>query len=309
MKTNTKPRLVVGCIILFGGALFVAMLGVSREPQAGNGKVAEHSLAPKHQTESSRRTAAQKAAEFARLQEEILALLATKDPASINRVYQKLVPALAKLDPEAAAAFASSQENPEWRADLMMVVVQSWASFDPDKAQDWAANLPNPADNPRERDTMVSYVSFEVAKTNPERAVRVLRETNINADRREIMVESLSQQWSRADDLQPLAEWLATFPEGEERDSLFARVANAQAQTDPARAAALVSREIPAGQIHEEAVLNVLRKWAWTDAEAASKWVELFPKDDPIYMLAIKTLGETVARRNGLTKPPAQVTR
>lgn len=231
------------------------------------------------------------------LQEQILSLLATENPADINKVYNELVPALTKLDPRAAAAFAQSPEAANWRHDLMMVVAQSWATLNPDDAQEWAAALQNPPDNPTERDTMVSYVGFSIANTDLARTVQLLEETSINWDRQEIMVENLAQQWAERD-LQPLVKWLDTLPAGTERDTLFARIVNAQARTDPIEAGKLVSEKITPGPIQEEAAVNVVRQWAWNDRQAATEWVNQFPPGD-VRNRASKELAETIAKRDG----------
>lgn len=266
-------------------------------PESGQDAAAASS--PGHLAESSEGIEARK---FRQLSEQILGLLATGSEIDINRVYFELVPALVRLDPAAAAAFAESQKNPLWRDQLMMVVAQSWAAIDPDEAQDWAADLPNPPGRPTERDTVVSYVSFEVAKTDPARAVKVLSDTNINAERREIMIENLAQQWARRD-LQPLADWIASMPPGPDRDSLFARIANSMAQSDPAKAAEMVSKNIAPGPVQDQAVLNILRQWAWMNPGAATEWVKLFPRNE-FYDVAMREINDANARRHGLNPPP-----
>jgi hypothetical protein len=231
------------------------------------------------------------------LQEQILDLLLSENPADINKVYNELVPALTRLDPRAAAAFAQSPEAARWRHDLMMVVAQSWATLNPDDAQDWASSLQSPTNNPTERDTMVSYVGFAIANTDLPRTVQLLEETSLNWDRQEIMVENLAQQWAEGD-LQPLVKWLDKLPPGNERDSLFARIVNAQARTDPMGAGKIVSEKIAPGPIQQTAAVYVVQQWAWNDRQGATEWVNQFPPGD-VRDRALQELADTVARRDG----------
>src|SRR6185503_20739512 len=203
--------------------------------------------------------------EFKALKENILALLASEKPVDINKVYNMLVPALVKMDPRAAAEFSQSPEASKWRSDLMMVVAQSWARLNTDEAQEWASNLQNPPDNPTERDTMVSYVSFAVADSDPARSVQVLEQCPINKDRFEIMVENLAQQWADGGNMQPLIDLIAKMPSSPERDGYFARIANAMARTDVDGATAIVSEDISPGPAQIDAAVAIVRQLAWND--------------------------------------------
>jgi hypothetical protein len=293
MKIN---RLVLGCAVIASAVATVsvyvnksAVLSSSGHASRSQSAREKRSWNPERSPQSPQRTA-QRA-----LQDDILGLLSSGNPFDQNKVYHELVPTLVKIDPCAAAAFARSAEVSPWRENMMMVVAQNWANLDPDEAQDWASHLSNPADNPHERDNMVSYVAFAVASTDVKRAVQVLEEVPINGTRREILIENLAQQWAESD-LQPLAKWIATLPPGEERDGYFARIANAQARTDPSSASTIVSRNISPGPIQEEAALNVLRQWAWNDRSAAADWVNQFPEGE-MRDRAARELAEAIARR------------
>lgn len=233
------------------------------------------------------------------LRREILDLLATNDPRNINRVYNELLPALVKMDPHAAAEFAQSPEAAKWRSDLMMVVAQNWAKLNTDDAQAWASQLQNPSGHPTERDTILSYVSFAVADTNPERAVQVLADCPINKDRFEIMVENLAQQFADQGNMQPLVDLISKLPPGAERDGYFARLANAMARSDAVAAATLVSEEISPGPAQDDATLNIVGQWAWNDKAAARQWVDAFPPGE-LRDRALKKWTQTVAARQGL---------
>ncbi|HVE15739.1 MAG TPA: hypothetical protein VNB29_03340 [Chthoniobacterales bacterium] len=307
---NEMPVAWMASGVLFVGAMAWVFLALVEAPQSNT-----PASLPQASRESKPRSlpavkivqddrASKKAAEVKLRQEEILARLRSNTSRDINTVYFELVPSLVALDPTAAAQWAQEQSNPQWRDDLMMVVAQSWASFDPDAAQNWTAYLTNPPGQPRERDNMVSYVAFEVARTDPARAVQVLRETEINPERREVMVQNLATQWAdQSGGLKPLTNWLVSLPAGEERDRLLARVASSQAQSDPAGAAATVSALIAPGATQERAARDVVRLWAFSDAASAAQWVDRFPHDTEVFRLASETLEETMRQRSGTPNP------
>ena len=248
--------------------------------------------------DASSRNARESRTEFQALKENILTLLSSGNPADINKVYNVLVPALVKMDPKAAAGFSQSAEAAKWRSDLMMVVVQSWAKLNTDEAQEWASNLTNPPDNPTERYTMVSYVSFAVADTDPARAVQVLAQCPINKDRFEIMVENLAQQWADGNNLQPLVDLIGKMPPSSDRDGYFARIANAMARTDAEQASEIVSDDISPGLAQVDAAIAIVHQLAWNDKSLAREWVDSFPAGE-VHDRALKEWTETVAKRQG----------
>jgi hypothetical protein len=236
--------------------------------------------------------------EFQVLADNILELINSNNPADINRVYNVLVPNLVKMDPRAAAEFSQSPAAEKWRADLMMVVAQSWARLNPDDAQDWVSNLPNPPDDPTERDTMVSYVTFAVADMDPGRAVQVLEQCPMNKDRFEIMVENLAQQWTDQNSIQPLVDLIAKMPPSADRDGYFARIANAMARSDVMQASEIVSDDISPGPTQIDAAIGVVKQLAWNDKNLALEWVNSFPPGE-VHDRALKEWTETVAKREG----------
>jgi hypothetical protein len=206
--------------------------------------------------------------------DQILALLASNDPRNQSKVYKELLPEWIRRDPQGAADFAQSPEAAKWRVDLMVVVAQSWTDMNVNDAESWALQLSNPT----ERNMVLGYVTFEEANTDPNRAVQILQDNQLSDDRRTIIVQNLAIQWA-AQDVQPLYNWISTQPAGEQRDSLFERVALAQSQSDPVQAAQVVAENIAPGPIQDEAALYVLRQWAQQDMSGAVSWANQFPPD------------------------------
>jgi len=304
---KTRFRVAVGSICII--VMLIVFLYASKQQRSDHtSAISEGTGALNGELESTALQASSKVAvrdtrkEAEQLQKRILEMLGTGDPRDLNRTYNILVPQLVHLNPAEAAAFAQAVSNPEWRHDLMMVVAQSWAIINPDEAQTWASGLNNPPGNPWERDNMVSYVGFSIAEKDLARAVQVLEECKINSGRQEVMVENLAQQWTDRGDLTPLVEWVDKLPPGTERDSMYERVANAQARSKPAEAAAIVGTKMEPGEIQERAALYIIRQWAWNDRHAAANWISEFLPGE-MHDRAIKELGDVIARRDGKAEP------
>lgn len=208
----------------------------------------------------------------ASLANEIVNLLASTDPLDQSKVYRELLPRFVQEDPRAAADFAQSAAAAKWRADLMVVVAQTWADIDVDDAEKWATQLGNPS----ERNMVLGYVSFEEANTDPARAARILENGALSPDRRELIVANLAQQWANQD-LQPLYDELDRLPPSEDRDGLFRYVALAQARTAPAQAAEMIAEKMSAGPTQFDTTMYVLREWARRDMSSAVAWANQFP--------------------------------
>jgi hypothetical protein len=189
-----------------------------------------------------------------------------------SKVYRELLPAFIRRDPRAAVAFAQSPEAAKWHDDLMVTVAQVWTDINVDDAEKWAADLANPT----ERNMVLGYVCFEEANIDPNRAVQVLDNSEVNSVRREIIVENLAQQWANQD-LTPLYDEIGKLPAGDERDSLYKRIALAQSQANPRLAAQMIIEKIAPGPIQIDAAMYVLRPWARQDMAGAEDWVSHFP--------------------------------
>lgn len=206
---------------------------------------------------------------------EILALLASGNPLDQSKVYKELLPAFIRRDPRAAAAFAQSPEAARWHDDLMVTVAQVWTDMNVDDAENWATQLSNPT----ERSMVLGYVCFEEANIDPNRAVQVLDNSEVNSVRREIIVENLAQQWANQD-LGPLYNQVDKLPPGDERESLFKSIALSQSQTNPRLAAQMIIDKMTPGPLQIDAVMYVLRPWARQDMAGAQEWVSQFPSGE-----------------------------
>ncbi len=92
-------------------------------------------------------------------------------------------------------------------------------------------------------------------------------------------VECLAERWAKADLPQALAWANAQMADDESRrDRVWKGIATAVAKDSPALAARLVNETVTADtNVHAEATLDVLRRWAATDYKAALAWAAQLP--------------------------------
>jgi hypothetical protein len=104
-------------------------------------------------------------------------------------------------------------------------------------------------------------------------------------------------RWAEHDFAEAL-EWVQAQPPSPARDNTLAHLAFLRAQSDPHAAARIVS-QIPAGPIHEEAVISVVHQWSRRDWEAARFWIDgLTPEN--LRLRAITELTISTDRTPGL---------
>jgi hypothetical protein len=208
---------------------------------------------------------------FSSLMQRIQALMASGSIDDQQTILYKYLPALVRSNPAMAAGFIDSIAKGEMRDQFMCCVARTWASLDPAAAETWAAQRPDS----NERNATLGAVCYQVAEKDPQQAVAVAAQHNLNTAPGAIM-EDLVQQWA-ARDLPSAMEWIKEFPAGEQRDNMYARLALVQSKTAPEEAAEMVVRQIPPGPIQDEAAMSVVHQWATHDMAGATAWVERFP--------------------------------
>jgi hypothetical protein len=188
-----------------------------------------------------------------------------------HHIFDALLPSLVEADPKAAALLAGSFERGSTRVEMLRVVALTWASFDPDEAEKWAAGLQDAG----ERTEALSTVCAGIASRDPARALAVVERLGLG-ERRSAMVRNFVAQWMEQE---PIAatNWMMARPADEEREQLIARAAFVRSQTDPRVAATMVAEQIPPGVLQEEAAISIVHQWAWSDWDSAAAWVDHFP--------------------------------
>lgn len=202
---------------------------------------------------------------------EIEQALVSVDDNERDRVYMQLLPELISRDANAAARLVEKTAPGQVRTELLGHVARLWAATDIDGAISWASRLKDEAD----RTTAATEMTTQLARTHPGNAIEVADLFAIGRDNGS--VEHMAQMWA-TENLDAALKWVHGQPPGPRRDQLLARMVVAQAARDPLAAANDASGKLPAGSLRDEAVLGVVRQWAFSDPEAAAAWVERIPE-------------------------------
>jgi hypothetical protein len=203
-------------------------------------------------------------------------LRADSDADSRDEVLQKWLPEWLAKDPQAAARFAETQNDPRWRAQALHHVALLWGALDAERAVNWARALPDAAD----RDTALIDIANGLSSVDPARGVE-LREPFTAPNKPDSALSNLVQQWASYDFDAALA-WTNARAPGAQRDELMQRLIYVRAAAgDPAAAARLVTESALAGEAKTAALASVNQEWEQRDANAAREWAQTLGPQTP----------------------------
>jgi hypothetical protein len=242
-------------------------------------------------TNLSRQEAPDGDSDPAQLLAQIRKALASSNPEDRKIAFSRLLPALVRVDPLAAASFAETNNEGNSHDLIMHRVAQLWAAQEASAALHWATMLTNAT----ERSGILTDVCLQVAETNPETAV-LTHSQYVSDQGQDAGLEALTQRWAERD-LPAALNWALSRDEGVPRDELISRVAFVQSQTDPVAAATLAVEKIPPGKAQTEGVMAIVHQWGLRDLTAAKKWAEAFPQGN----LRTRALNEL----NGIAQLPS----
>ncbi len=183
---------------------------------------------------------------------------------------QQTLQSLVRKNPQAAADFAGSLSEGSIREIALHRVAQAWATRHPEAAAKWA----NAIRNQEERGTLLNGIFCEVAQSDPAKAIQ-MAETYDMLSFSPGMSGNLIQQWATRD-YDAALRWTTAQPASSPRDEMVARLALVRCTTSPEEAARMISEQIPAGSVQEEAAIAVVSRWAATDPEGAKAWASSF---------------------------------
>jgi hypothetical protein len=167
--------------------------------------------------------------------------------------------------PEIGDQILNSAANEDDALDKL----RGWARNDPEAALIWGQGQTNNA----ERNEVLADACFQIAQTDPERAVMLAEKFQLSND---AVLNNLAQQWAEKD-LATAQSWITSQPSGDQHDALATGLAFTWSQTEPAGAAQFITQQITPGPAQNEAAMMVLHQWALTDLTAASAWARQFP--------------------------------
>ncbi len=189
---------------------------------------------------------------------------------------------LASSDPAAAALSLDAMPAGEERTTAMRMVFRQWAATSPQDALAWIPTMNAEQDRNEARE----FFCHRVAEDDPKLAFDLARQAG--ADAAPSLVLDLAQQWAGSD-AAAARDWALALPADADRDQILARICQVLSQNDPLAAGAIVSGEIAAGSVQDEAAMSVLHQWAIRDLAAAREWVACFP-DSPLRIRAEEEL-------------------
>lgn len=175
----------------------------------------------------------------------------------------------AKLDPEAALAWASGLEGRDKTAALNSVISEM-ASKDPAKAIQAASSLTG-----EDQTRAYSEIASKWASSDFASAEAWIQ--SLPAEARDGAMASALQTLAQSDPVTAAAK-VAGLPAGEVRDRAIADVAGPWARTDPAAAAAWVAQQ--QSENIDNAIRPVMVTWAGQNSTAALSWIQQQPQGD-----------------------------
>ena len=130
-----------------------------------------------------------------------------------------------------------------------------------------------------ERHKRVAEVAWNAIELDPELASEALSSLPPDHEERILLLQHLALRKAEDDPEQALA-WAASLATESESAAAYAQIALVLAESDPERAANLLSETGIQGHEFDVAVVQVLQRWADQSPPAAAAWVAVFPPGD-----------------------------
>jgi hypothetical protein len=131
-------------------------------------------------------------------------------------------------------------------------------------------------DSPAERDRAVSAVAWDALELDPELAREAMDKLTPDGPERISLLQHVAMRMAEENPDAAL-EWAAALGTESEKAAAFGRIALVLADTDPERAANLLSESGIEGRTFDVAVVQVLGRWAEKSPADAAAWVAMFP--------------------------------
>lgn len=126
-----------------------------------------------------------------------------------------------------------------------------------------------------ERNQALSTLFWNLAETDPPRALEALREIPADASERSPLIQHFAMRFAEHD-IDAAIQWAEALESPEEKSAALGKIALVIAETDPVKAANLISESGIAGRDFDVAVVQVIQRWAAISPPDAAAWVVLF---------------------------------
>lgn len=148
--------------------------------------------------------------------------------------------------------------------------------------------------SPQERDQALYQAVWECLEIDPQLAQQELQKLTIGCvERNQLIQEMASRQIEKG--LAQAIEWIETLQDDHEKSLAFDSIALIMAESEPEKAAQLLSDSGIAGHDFDVAVVQVVQRWASSSPQNAAQWVMLFENDD-VRKAGLKTIAATWSR-------------
>lgn len=130
---------------------------------------------------------------------------------------------------------------------------------------------------PEARDKALADVAWNALEIDPDLACEAFRQLPANSAEKIRLIRHFAMRLAEQDPDEALA-WAVTLGSEKEMAVANSQIALVMAETDPQRAAGLLSESGLVGRELDVAVVEVLQRWAARSPADAAAWVGLFPR-------------------------------
>ena len=129
---------------------------------------------------------------------------------------------------------------------------------------------------PEERDKAIAEIAWNAVETDPKLAREAFDKLTPDSEERIQLVRHFAMSMA-GDDTEEALTWARGLESDLEKSAACGQIALVIADTDPAKAAHLISESGIEGRHLDVAVVQVLQRWADQSPDEAAGWVTLFP--------------------------------
>ncbi|MEO8616513.1 MAG: hypothetical protein ABI600_15325 [Luteolibacter sp.] len=128
---------------------------------------------------------------------------------------------------------------------------------------------------PEDRNIAIAAVVWENLELDPKLALEAFQQLTPGTVERLRLIQHLAMRLAEQD-IEKAIQWAATLDSSEEISLAYGKISLVLAETDPERAANLISDSGIAGREFDVALVQVIQRWAASKPADAAAWVVLF---------------------------------
>lgn len=155
---------------------------------------------------------------------------------------------------------------------------------------------------PVDRERALADVAWNAIEIDPDIAHEAFRRLSTDSPERIRLIQHYAMRLAGQDPEQAI-EWASALDSELEISSAMSHIALGIAETDPSRAANMLSEHGTAGRDFDVALVQVIQRWAMKSAPEAADWVAQFPASPA------REAGVTLIAEQWLSRDPAEAFR